>query len=109
MSHSIPSIHTSVSKIGMAAPKPVKNTETEKLRKTSQDFEALFINQLFQEMRSSSNSSWDITGGGKATEMYQSMMDEELSKKIAAHGGIGLGAMMEAQVQKTLNPTEKSH
>jgi flagellar protein FlgJ len=60
-----------------------------KLRSVCREMESLFINFLLKEMRATIDKSGFIDGG-QAEEIYTSMLDAELSKEIAARGGIGL-------------------
>lgn len=74
-----------------------ENGDTEKLKQVCEDFESIFMNMMFQSMRKT------IVDGGlteKSHErgIYESMLDEELSKSLAADGGIGLADMMYKQL-----------
>jgi flagellar protein FlgJ len=60
-----------------------------KLKKAGQDFEAIFLNYMLSKMRESMPKS-DAMGSNHDEQVYQGMMDEELSKQMAASGGIGL-------------------
>lgn len=75
-----------------------KKIDEKKLRQAGEDFEALFINQLLQGMRRTVFQS-KILGDAPGKEIYQSLFDRELSKKMAHQGGLGLGKIM---VQKVL-------
>jgi Rod binding domain-containing protein len=75
-----------------------KKMDEKKLRQAGEDFEALFINQLLQGMRRTVFKS-KILGDAPGKEVYQSLFDRELSKKMAHQGGLGLGKIM---VQKVL-------
>ena len=55
--------------------------------------ESLFIYQLFKEMRATIHRSGFISGG-RAEEIYTSMMDAEMAAKLSNRGGIGLGRML---------------
>lgn len=61
------------------------------------EMESLFINYLIQEMRATIDKSGFISGG-RAEEIFTSMLDVELSRKISVAGGIGLSPMLEEQL-----------
>jgi flagellar protein FlgJ len=67
------------------------------LREACTEMESLFINYLFKEMRATIQKSGFISGG-RAEEIFTSMMDVEQSRKISAAGGIGLSAIMLEQL-----------
>jgi len=59
--------------------------------------ESLFINYLFKEMRATIDKSGFISGG-RAEEIFTSLLDVELSRKISGAGGIGLSAILLEQL-----------
>ena len=68
-----------------------------RLEKACKDFEAIILNQMLSAMRKT------VPEGGLfeksfSENIYQSMMDEELSKKIAHGKGMGLGEMLFRQL-----------
>lgn len=63
------------------------------LRDACLKMESLFIHHLLKEMRATIDKSGFISGG-RAEEIYTSMMDAETANKISARGGIGLADMM---------------
>jgi peptidoglycan hydrolase FlgJ len=69
------------------------------LRNACAEMESLFINYLLQEMRATVDKS-GFLGGGRAEEIFTSLLDEELSKEISASGGIGLSSMLLEQLGK---------
>jgi len=64
-----------------------------KLQAACQDMESLFLSYLLKEMRATVNKSGFISGG-KAEEIFTSLLDVELSKKRSAAGGIGPSARL---------------
>ncbi len=68
-----------------------------RLRAACTEMESLFINYLFKEMRATIDKSGFISGG-RAEEIFTSMLDVELSRKISAAGGIGLSAILLEQL-----------
>ncbi len=68
-----------------------------KLVEAAQGFEALFLQQMWEEMRSSLPEDGLFTSS-KEEKFWQSMYDEELGKHLASAGGIGLADMMVEQL-----------
>ena len=67
--------------------------DPEEIKKVCQQFEAIFVNMLFKQMRNT------ITDGGlteksQARETFEGMLDEEMSSAIAEGGGFGIAEMM---------------
>lgn len=78
---------------GEAAQDPVKA-----IRKTSEQFEAYFIQQMMKTMRESIEKSDLVDGGNMDT--YQDMMDKELSLEMVKRGGMGVADMMERHMTR---------
>jgi flagellar protein FlgJ len=66
------------------------------IRKTSEQFEAYFIQQMMKTMRESVEKS-DLLEGGNM-DMYQDLMDKEMSLEMVKRGGMGVANMMERQM-----------
>ncbi len=60
-----------------------------KLRKTAQDFEGVFLAQMFKPMFDGLEAKPPF-GGGPAENMWKSLMIDEFGKSIAKSGGIGI-------------------
>lgn len=72
----------------------------QKMADTAQQFEAIFVQQIFKGMRST------VPEGGllprsNAEEIYTDMQDMEAARQLTRQGGIGLAAMLVEQMQKT--------
>ena len=63
------------------------------LEQACQDMESIFLNYLLKEMRATINRSGFVSGG-TAEDIFTSMLDTELSKGMAARGGIGLSQIL---------------
>jgi flagellar protein FlgJ len=63
------------------------------LRDACLKMESLFIHHLLKEMRATIDKSGFISGG-RAEEIYTSMMDAETANRISTRGGIGLADML---------------
>lgn len=71
-----------------------------KLREATQGFEAMFIQQLWRQMRQTVPKEGYLHS--REEEMYLSMFDEELSRKMSEAGGIGLGEMLHRELREQL-------
>jgi flagellar protein FlgJ len=63
------------------------------LRKACAELESLFIAYLLKEMRTTIPKS-DFINGGRAEEIYTSMLDSEMARDLSAKGGIGLSSIL---------------
>lgn len=63
------------------------------LKEACAELESLFIYSLLKEMRATIPKT-GFTGGGKAEEMFTSMLDSQLAKELASKGGIGLSSII---------------
>lgn len=68
------------------------------IRKTAEQFEAYFIQQMMKTMRESIEKSELVDSGNM--DMYQDLMDKEVSLSMAKRGGMGLADMLERQMHK---------
>jgi len=76
------------------------------LRRSCQDFEAIFIQYMFKSMRQS------IPDGGlfekdTAHEIYLDMLDAEVAKEISRQQSPGLAEQMYRQMEKLLPPSSE--
>ena len=73
------------------------NTDEADLEKACKDFEAIILNKMMASMRKTvpEGGLFEKSYGEK---IYQSMLDEELSKNIAHGKGMGLGQMLFEQL-----------
>ncbi len=77
------------------------------MKKVAQDFEAIFLRMMLKEMRDSVEKS-GLMGNSQATDLFQSMQDEQMANKLAGAGGIGLGSMVYQQLQKDYSAQQKT-
>lgn len=71
----------------------------EKLGKTAEDFEAVFIAEMMKPMFEGISTDGPF-GGGKGEEIFRDMMVQEYGKIIARTGSIGIaGSVKEAMIQ----------
>ena len=62
------------------------------MEKVARDFESVFINKLFQSMRKAIPKS--NLFDSSAMDTFQSMTDQEMSKKMSERKGMGIGEMV---------------
>lgn len=77
--------------------------DQEKLRSSCRDFESVLLNMMLQSMRATVPKS-DFFGQNQGREMFESMLDQEITKDMAKAGGVGLADMLFKQL--TLNQTK---
>ena len=74
-------------------PSSFGNIDSEKkIEKVSRDFESIFLHKLLTSMRKTVPKSGLLDSF--ATDMYKSMMDEEISKEMSKNKGMGMGEMI---------------
>ena len=82
--------------------KPVQSVQA-KARQQAEDFEAVFLNTMFQSMFSGLDGEGPFGGSG-ATGVWRSFLTDEYAKSFAKAGGIGIAdhvyrALIERQSQ----------
>ncbi len=69
-----------------------KMSSEKDIEKVARDFESIFLNKLLSSMRKTVPKSGLLDSF--ATNMFQSMVDEEMSKEMAKNRGMGMGEMV---------------
>ncbi|MFO7707954.1 MAG: rod-binding protein [Desulfobacterales bacterium] len=89
---------------GVVRPRPAVRTPPSgdggpdpRLKAACQDMEALFVHHMLSEMRKSVVKS-GLIDGGRAEEVYTSLMDAEMAKGMAQTGSLGLSSMLMEQL-----------
>lgn len=77
--------------------KPTPTSNQAKAHAAAQDFEAVFLNSMFEKMYTDMDGDGPF-GGGPATGVWRSFMTQEYAKSFAKAGGIGIAD----QVYQTL-------
>lgn len=70
------------------APRTGAAQTPEQIRATAEDFEAVFLAQMMEQMMGESTES--SFGGGPGESAFKGMLNEEYAKVMAKAGGIGL-------------------
>jgi Rod binding domain-containing protein len=80
------------------------STKQTKARAAAQDFEAVFLNSMFQHMFTGISGDGPFGGNG-AAGVWRSMLTDEYSKSFAKAGGIGIAD----QVYRTLMARQEAN
>ena len=71
--------------------------EKAELKKACQEFEGMFIAQMWKEMRKTVQKG-GLVGGGFGEEIFGSMLDQAYSEKASQRGALGLADLLEQQL-----------
>ncbi len=82
---------------------PANAADDKRLRKACADFEAVFMSQIFQQMRQTVPHD-GLLDGGAGEDMFTSMMDEHVAGSAAARMQNGVGAALYRQLRTLLRP-----
>lgn len=88
---------TAASAIGEAVEK-LSPAANRKVKDVSQQFESVFLTNMFEEMFAGVQEQDGPLGAGPAQSAWRSMLTEEYAKSVSANGGIGIAD----QVQREL-------
>ena len=66
----------------------------DRLREVSQEFEALFVEQMLDSMRETINKEHDILDGGMAQGIFEDMLYQEYARIMAKTGSLGLADLV---------------
>lgn len=91
---------------GSMGPQVPGDGEPDDLRRVAQEFEALFINQMLDTMRSSIDRSSSLMHGGQAEEIFEDMLFEEYSVLMSRSGSFGLADMIHEQLSEDFGPAQ---
>lgn len=73
------------------------------LKKSCQDFEALFVQSVFKAMRKTVPEGGIFTDS-TATETFREMLDQEIATSVARKQSVGLADQIYRQMEKKLAP-----
>jgi Rod binding domain-containing protein len=65
----------------------------DKAKSASQQFEAMFLNTMFQQMYTGLNGDGPFGGSG-ALKVWRSMLTDQYAKTFAQNGGIGIASQV---------------
>ena len=75
-------------KLALTQTTPLDPQKDARIRAAAQEFEAMFLGQMVNEMLRDSMPK--TMNGGFGEEMFRSMMGDQLGRQLAERGGIGL-------------------
>lgn len=78
----------------------------EKARKTSREFEAMFLEQMLERVMPSGDEEGPLGGNGAGGAVYRSMLVKEYAGQMAKSGGVGVA---DAVFRDLLRLQEGSH
>lgn len=78
--------------------KALASKEDKALKEAAKQFEALFIYQMFKQMRETVSKD-GLIEKSMGEEIFQGMLDQQISQKAAEGNGIGLAEMIYKQLK----------
>lgn len=82
-----------------ALKKAAESGDKTALKKACQDFESIFVQMVFKNMRSTVPED-SLFEKSQAQSIFEGMLDEELSKDVSGAGGMGIADMLFKQLDK---------
>ncbi len=79
--------------------------ERQRLMDVARQFESFFFSLMMKEMRSTIHKS-ELVDGGRGEEVFQKMLDEEISGAAAKGQGFGLARMLYDQMARHVTADE---
>lgn len=74
--------------------------ENKKLKKTADDFESMFLEQMVDRMTQSTETEGPLGENGTGGSVWRSMLSNEYAKGIAKSGGVGISdQIMRSMIQ----------
>jgi peptidoglycan hydrolase FlgJ len=83
---------------------PKKTAKPDKARAAAEDFEAVFLNSMFNHMFTGIDGEGPF-GGGPGLGVWRSFLTDEYAKSFAKNGGIGIAD----HVYRTLLAQQEAH
>ncbi len=74
-----------------------ESSNLENIKKTAEDFEAVFITQMLQHMFDGVETN-ELFGGGHAEDTMKVMLFDEYGKTISAAGGLGIAEHVQREL-----------
>lgn len=88
---------SSVDKKATAIKRAVSEKDLEKIERTAQDFEAMFVAEMMKPMFEGIETD-GMFGGGKGEEIFRGLMLQEYGKMMAETGQLGIADHVKAQM-----------
>jgi murein DD-endopeptidase MepM/ murein hydrolase activator NlpD len=77
----------------------LRQQRNDQLKKTCKEFESILTFEMLKSMRQTVDKC-DLMSGGEGEEIYESLMDQELSKKMTGSGSNSLGELLYRQLSR---------
>ena len=71
----------------------------EAMRKTAEQFEAVFLSQMLDSVFADVNPN-ALFGGGSSQKIYRSMMNEQIANHMVRAGGVGIASTVYKELLK---------
>lgn len=78
------------------------------LKKSTQEFEALFVGYMLKVMRSTVDESEDEEGSSLGKGIYQEMFDNELALFISSSNSVGIAEMVYKQLEEKIKKQDET-
>ena len=89
---------------GQTSSPPMPTADRAAAKAAAQNFEAVFVSQMFGQMFQNVGTN-SLFGGGHGEEMFRSMLIDEYGKLVAKRGGLGIS---DAVMRTLVSQQEKS-
>ena len=89
-----------------AAPAATPDKPHAALQKAAQGFESYFLHQLLQEMRKSVPKDEELPDEGNQQQIFQDMLDQNLSDTVSKRGDFGIGRMLYDQLKGSVGSSD---
>ncbi|MBL1421450.1 MAG: rod-binding protein [Alphaproteobacteria bacterium] len=83
----------------LPAQKQLSQAEIEKIDKTAEEFEAVFISNMLEQMFSGIELE-EPFGGGQSEDIYRSMLISKYAENMSAGDGIGIASQLKDSMYK---------
>lgn len=78
--------------------------QTDRVKKATQDFEAVFVGMMLKQMRKSMAGENALFGQSSEAKVYQDMMDDTLAQQMSRTGTFGISNAMMKSIAGRLPP-----
>jgi len=103
--HTIARYRKTTTALSVSEKETGKDRDEKKMKDACREFESLFVYQMLKEMRATVPKT-GLFGGGRAEEVFTSMLDEQLSRELSREKGIGLSGLLLHQLNQVKNNRE---
>jgi murein DD-endopeptidase MepM/ murein hydrolase activator NlpD len=91
-----------------AAGTALRQQKNAELKKACKEFESVLTYEMLKSMRSTVDKC-DLFDGGEGEEIYESLLDQELSKKLTGYGSNSLAEILYRQLSRIDSITGSGH